>query len=44
MEHLVYDIEGDGLLPELSTIHCIGVCAVGESTVQTYTDKDPTLP
>jgi DNA polymerase-1 len=44
MEHLVYDIEGDGLLPELSTIHCIGVCVVGESTVQTYTDKDPSLP
>lgn len=44
MEQLVVDIEGDGLLPELSRIHCIGVCVVGETDVITYTDDDPSLP
>lgn len=44
MEQLVVDIEGDGLLPELTRIHCIGVSLVGEKDVITYTDDDPTLP
>jgi len=44
MEHLVVDIEGDGLLPELSRIHCIGVSVVGETNVTTYTDDDAKLP
>ena len=44
MEQLVVDIEGDGLLPELTRIHCIGVAVVGEAYVTTYTDDDPSLP
>ena len=44
MEQLVVDIEGDGLLPELTRIHCIGVAVVGEACVKTYTDDDPSLP
>ena len=44
MEQLVVDIEGDGLLPELSRIHCIGVAVVGDPCVITYTDDDPNLP
>lgn len=44
MEQLVVDIEGDGLLPELSRIHCIGVSVVGEKDVITYTNDDANLP
>jgi len=43
-ESLVYDIETNGLLDELSTIWCIGIASAEDGKVQTYTDHDPDLP
>ena len=43
-ESLVYDIETNGLLDELSTIWCIGIASATDGKVQTYTDHDPDLP
>ena len=43
-ESLVYDIETNGLLDELSTIWCIGIASADDGKVQTYTDHDPNLP
>lgn len=41
---LVFDIEADGLLPEITTIWCIGICDVAEKAVQSYSDMDSSLP
>ena len=41
---LVFDLEADGLLPEITTIWCIGISDVEEKTVQSYSDLDSSLP
>ena len=41
---LIYDIESDGLLNEITKIWCIGICDVATGDVQTYTDHDPGYP
>jgi DNA polymerase-1 len=43
-EHLVYDIETDGLFHEVTTIWCIGIMPAGGGEVITYTDYDPARP
>lgn len=42
---LAFDIEGDGLLPDLTTCWCIGIADVTDPhTVQSYSDHDDNLP
>lgn len=42
---LAFDIEGDGLLPDLTTCWCIGIADVTTPhDVQSYSDHDPDLP
>ena len=43
-ERLVYDIETDGLLADLTQIWCIGIANVNDGLVQTYTDHDENYP
>lgn len=45
MQALAFDIEGDGLLPELTTCWCIGIADVTDPhNVQSYSDHDDALP
>jgi len=41
---LIFDIEANGLLPEVDQIFCIGICDVQDASVQSYSNYDPTLP
>lgn len=41
---LFFDIEGNGLLAEIDTVHCIGICDEHGENVQSYSDSDPKLP
>ena len=39
METLVFDIETDGLIPDLTRIWCIGISDVADGIVKVYTDE-----
>ena len=44
MQTLIFDLETDGLIPEMTQIWSAGICDPETGIVEVYCDKDPELP